>query len=313
MGPVYVMDATIQAYSGEGEERVEALEQERKVITEWLKVKCKKWAFQLEKGKETGYIHWQCRFSLHVKERPIGVGAQFKRLGLKSHITPTSKLAMNNVSYVVKTDTRILGPWESEEEKGEEPDDLKELAKQGLRPYQQDIIDYCKGGYLPRKIRIYYDPNGCMGKTTVRRYMSYNKVAKFVPPFTDSKDIGQWCMSTFDKANCKTYVIDIPRSWPKEKLSILMSSIESIKDGMLADPRHKGREQMISPPRIVIFTNYDPKLLVVHMSPDRPDVWQIDPVEHDAVHLPNLSKPAEDKPLIFPPGRGPERKIVEIP
>ena len=46
MNPVAVFDFTLKA-EGITREQVE----------KWLKLECKTWTFQLEKGEETGYLH----------------------------------------------------------------------------------------------------------------------------------------------------------------------------------------------------------------------------------------------------------------
>lgn len=73
------------------------------IIKNILKEYCKNYAFQLEKG-ETGYIHYQGRISLKIKSR---VGPPL----FNAHWTPTSNENKSNNFYVIKSDTRILGPW----------------------------------------------------------------------------------------------------------------------------------------------------------------------------------------------------------
>ena len=58
MNPVAVFDFTLKA-EGITREQVE----------KWLKLECKTWTFQLEKGEETGYLHWQGRCSYRNKKK----------------------------------------------------------------------------------------------------------------------------------------------------------------------------------------------------------------------------------------------------
>ena len=94
-----------------------------------LKEHCKKFVFQLEEG-ESGYKHYQGRVSLKVKAR------KGPKLNLTEHWSITSGENKDNDFYVMKSDTRIGGPWSDK--------DLY-IPRQSrniiLKKWQQEIAD----------------------------------------------------------------------------------------------------------------------------------------------------------------------------
>lgn len=79
----------------------------------FLQEHCKKWAFQLERGKKTGRYHFQGRFSLKEKTRLSGL----VKLLPGAHFSKTSNENRTNTFYVEKTDTRVDGPWKDTDKK----------------------------------------------------------------------------------------------------------------------------------------------------------------------------------------------------
>jgi len=75
-------------------------------IIESLSKHCKAFVFQLEKGEQTGYVHYQGRVSLNERARKANI------LALKdAKYSPTSREGSKNFDYVMKEDTRLEGPW----------------------------------------------------------------------------------------------------------------------------------------------------------------------------------------------------------
>ena len=77
------------------------------VLKNLLITHCKKWVFQLEKGEETGYEHYQGRFSLKIKKRLNECIKLFG--GLPWKLSATSSENSDNDFYVTKEDARIVG------------------------------------------------------------------------------------------------------------------------------------------------------------------------------------------------------------
>lgn len=230
--------------------------------------KCKKYAFQLEKGEQTDYMHYQCRISLHKKVRLSGLLKMFEKIG---HFSPTSNEGSKGTFYVMKDQTRVDGPWT---DKNYDPPrrQLKTVTKMlanGLYPWQQSLIDITKE-YDDRTIHIVIDHNGNTGKSSLCKMMWQLKIGQPIPPMQTAEDIVQFVKSL--PIN-KLYLIDMPRAMKKNKLYGLYSGIETIKNGMLYDKRYKGQFEYIDEPNIIVFTNSPPKMK--YLSHDRWNLWTV--------------------------------------
>lgn len=260
---VYVYDFTLQVNYASGEITCQIPFVD--VIIELNKI-CKKYTFQKERGEETGYLHYQGRFSLKKKIRKEQM---FKLQPWRNHChySVTSAANSKNNNYVLKEDTRVGGPWEGPNEITCIPNHVKNLT---LRCWQQRILDISQI-YSPRKINIVYDNKGNIGKSILSMYMRVHGFARLIPgTVQDAKDICQMvcCMPV-----SKCYIIDMPRALPKIKLNGMYAAIESIKNGHVYDLRYKYNEKIFNPPNVIVFTNElpDPAMLSI----DRWDVWEV--------------------------------------
>lgn len=235
------------------------------VFSELLDKHCKKWAFQVEKGAETGYEHIQGRISLKVKSRLPGVK---NWLGDKVHLSPTSKANADNMFYVLKEDTRIDGPWTSENyEKIYIPRQIRDIAK--LYPWQEDLKDLsCK--WDTRHIDYIFDPVGNHGKSIYTMYMGSYRHANIILFVNNFKDMLRMVM---DMPVRGCYIMDMPRAIGKEHLQQLYSAIECVKNGYAYDDRYKFKCRYFDCPNIQVFGNVMPDLAM--LSVDRWRIWTI--------------------------------------
>jgi len=225
----------------------------------------KKWAFQKESG-ESGYVHWQGRFSLKVKQRLPTVKRLFETD--KIHLSPTSAANSGNVFYVTKPDTRIEGPWtDADEAPAYIPWQIAEV--EALYPWQQAIVE-SRNVRDKRTINILYDPIGNIGKTMIKTYVGCHKLGRTVPFRNDYRDIMRMVMDT---TAVSLYIIDVPRAIKKEKLGEFFSGIESLKDGYAYDDRYKFKERFFDSPTIWIFMNKIPDR--EYLSGDRWKIWTV--------------------------------------
>lgn len=233
---------------------------------------CKLWAFQVEKGEETGYIHFQGRFSLKNKARLnslVKTFSEFKGI----HFSPTSnnvagkKSKDTTFNYVVKVDTRIEGPWTDRDCMDEVPEDLK--VQLDFYPFQQSLWDMA-GEFDGRALDNIIDPIGAQGKTYIIRWMDHMGRALELPFSETYRDIGRaaYCLPT-----AKAYLFDLPRAIPKNKLNFFYAGLETLKNGKAWDDRHKHRCKKFTPPRVFVFTNTVPN--PQYMSLDRWRFWII--------------------------------------
>ena len=102
---------------------------------------CKNWALQLEKGEETGFIHWQGRFSLRKKKTLSSLISFFKTKEPfnMACFSPTVTENRKSFNYVLKDETRIDGPWTDKDEIKYETKQLKIFKNLELYPYQEKL------------------------------------------------------------------------------------------------------------------------------------------------------------------------------
>lgn len=245
----------------------------------WLKSNCKKACFQLEQG-DTGYRHWQGRFSLMKKRNKSPLMNLFTSLDMKvpNYLEQTTTQNQKECFYVMKADTRINGPFkfgESNEEKMKEKYIPKQYRDIELRPWQKQVID-SMSDFNNRTINYIYDNKGNLGKSTVASIAALKYGGIKLPPLNDFKEImALLCNICFDRniRDPKIILLDLPRAMRKEHLFSMYSAIESIKDGMLYDTRYHYKEWWIDSPQIWVFSNKLPDL--DYLSIDRWTFWSV--------------------------------------
>lgn len=91
-------------------------------------MEAKHFIFQKEKGKNTGYLHWQVRFRLRVSTRVKTIKNKGKRAGCWPSVTTnvtTDIYEKKDFSYVMKQDeTFVEGPYTDRED-----DSVEETTK----------------------------------------------------------------------------------------------------------------------------------------------------------------------------------------
>lgn len=227
---------------------------------------CKKWAFQKEKGNETGYIHYQCRISLKVKERMTPVINRYR--DLSAHVTRTASVNTTNAFYVLKDDTRIEGPWKDDDPNI--PKQYKNIPNGGWYKWQQNVIDEIATEPDTRTINTIVDSEGAHGKSYISNYLACRGIARKLPPLNDYRDLMRMVMDTPDS---RCYFIDIPRALDKSKLKNFYGAIEDIKNGYAFDDRYRFQEKYFDTPHIFVFTNCEPDYNL--LTKDRWKRWTI--------------------------------------
>lgn len=233
------------------------------VVRNLLKSYCKKWDFQQEQCPTTQKLHFQGRFKLKVKERAAGVRKKF----FGWHITITSEENIGNVYYVTKEDTRVAGPWSSDDVERFIPRQIREIER--LKPWQQSIIDDANV-WDTRHINVIVDLTGNIGKTTLCSYAGVHGIGRKIPYSNDFRDIMRMVMDT---PTSRLYLFDMPRALKKDQLYQFFAGVEEIKNGYAFDDRYKFREKWFDCPNIWIFTNVVPDIAL--LSRDRWRLWHI--------------------------------------
>lgn len=297
-------------------------------LKEFLPTIAKKWVFQLECG-DTGYLHYQMRFSL-IKRRTLNPLLNLFESGIghrPSHVRPTTvseceKFRMKGeASYVMKADTRVEGPWkDSDPEKPFVPKHLSDLMKT-LYPYQRSILDISKVSDH-RHVNVVYSPEGNQGRSTLADLAELYHGYLDIPPLNDAKDIMQLLCNICMDAKIrdpKVIFFDLPRCMNQEKLHGMYNAIEQVKKGKLYDIRNHLRRWRIESPVVWVMTNTLPNFSWLSM--DRWKLWIIDsdyqlvsmPIPNHQVEITpsfNDLSPRPDNPVKRPRGR--PRKTVNL-
>lgn len=233
----------------------------------------KRWCFQIEKGKKTGFMHYQVRLSLKVKQRFSSLLKNLPFVGRWSRTSNPTYYAGNEF-YVQKEETRIEGPFTDREYQQHKLTKqlkifMKEM-KETPRVLHEDIIKECQI-YDPRKINFIYDTMGDSGKSILAEYLEYINVAEEIPPYRMMDDIFQWVATRPIK---KAYLVDMPRAMKKKNLADFYSGIEIVKNGVAFDKRYKGTKIRFDRPRIFIFANEKPNFKF--LTKDKWVIWEVE-------------------------------------
>lgn len=225
------------------------------------------YVFQLELTGEENY-HFQGRINLKKKKRT----REFENL-IKDNFgddifyfvnaSPTN-VHCTTFSYVMKPETRILGPWANRplflgrsilQEK-----DLKPWHRrfiQMLEDYDDDPIEY-------RKLINITDTRGGQGKSSLVRYLQHY-YANDVSYVDIWGTLAQISNSVSNEGARKMYLIDLPKSFNSsstklsgDKVEQLASLLERIKDGGPIKGTMRGGCQtlLFDPPITVLFSNW---------------------------------------------------------
>lgn len=268
--PVAVYDFRISA---------EGLESGRlKVVLRQL---AKSWIFQLEKGKEKGYLHYQGRLSLIKKARKMEVKTlwenTFDDVDFPNYFEPTvgAPKTFDYNCYGAKADTRVEGPWSDKDpEPAYVPRQYRDKLDK-LYPFQQVIFDSAKN-YEDRMINMIYCESGNKGKSTIAALCELFGKGIDLPPVNDADKLIQACCDICiakDVRDPSPIFVDLPRAMNKDRLYGIYTAVEQIKKGKLYDLRYTYKEWWIESPQVWVFSNIEPDLTL--LSRDRWKVWTI--------------------------------------
>lgn len=258
--------------------RVNAVGLDESLIRESLKKISKHWVFQEEKG-DTGYLHYQGRFSLVKKRRKPELLRLWTELQLfepiPNYLEPTTlgEAKSKSFSYVLKEDTRSRGPWADKDEAAEKyiPRQFRDLIGK-LYPWQQVVFDSARA-FDSRTINLIYCKEGNQGKSTIAALCELYGNGIDLPPVNDAEKLIQSCCDICHAKGLRDpspIFVDLPRAMDKSRLNGIYTAIEQIKKGKLYDLRYSYKEWWIDSPAIWVFTNIEPDLKMLSL-----DRWKI--------------------------------------
>lgn len=277
VNPVRRMDITIslrfspKSMQGQDSKSTENIIE---LVKEFFEEHATKWVFQLEDTKDNK--HLQCRIVVKDRQR---TGTLFNKLADHLivppkwiHVTPSSN-SLTDFSYVMKTESRLSGPYGNMDMKAMQVEDL--LADLPMEPWQEFIANewldasgkevYNKSR---RSILFCIDTIGGSGKSVLVKhlYLTRSK-STLVLPVTGTP--AQMISSLIDAGPRSNYILDFPRARNRDKdwVSDMLFVIENLQNGMLMSCFYgKYKTMVFARPQIVVFTNWKlPEL----MSKDR--------------------------------------------
>lgn len=235
-----------------------------KLLKAALKLKCKRWVFQLEKGDETGYLHYQGRMSLKEAKTMSAI----KKIDVfkNAHLSIESGSEDHGEFYCTKEETRVKGPW-SDKDKEIDPRVLDQWKIDHPTRVQDNIMKILKE-QNDRQIAFVYDTQGGAGKTTIMANLEVRNYALSIPPhLTTPEGIGQFVCSAWNEIKehpdfgRKILYLDIPRAMKTaSKWADFFTCLERMKDGFLEDGRFRATRVRVVKPTIIVFANTWPPL-----------------------------------------------------
>lgn len=240
-------------------------------VKELLNEHCKSWTFQLEKGSETGRLHFQGRVSFKTKTR----NPWCELNGYSFRWSPTCDTNKDSTFYVMKDETRIDGPW-TDKDPSQYISSQYRNKLDTLRPFQKTIWDMCQK-FDERKINYVYCAEGNKGKSIIAHLCRLHLGGLVMPPINDGDRL-MYTAHNMMVAKNKTrksipVFFDLPRAMNKERLYGLYSAIEVIKSGYLFDTRNHYKDYDVDSPNVWVFSNDEPDLSC--LSKDRWVLWTI--------------------------------------
>lgn len=241
--------------------KVENIISKRELRILKLKSDVKKYTIAKETG-EGGYEHWQARFDSSdpdLFERWTGIEPG---LHLEPASTECDDYERKGGRYWSSSDTVEIRQCRFGEPRGWQKELIAEIKKQSVR-----------------EIDVILDPDGNKGKSWLSIHLWEQKQAMVVPRYScTSEKLSAYICSAHDGE--PIVIIDIPRSNKPKK--DLYETMEEVKDGLVFDPRYRGRCKNIRGCKVVVFTNE--KLDLKALSSDR---WILHGVTPDGEHLTN--------------------------
>lgn len=258
-------------------------------IKDIIRPHCKAWAFQLEQGEKTGYLHYQCRFSLHSRKRKSQATRffcnLFDQLVAGINVSPTAKENSKNFFYVTKEETRVAGPWTDKDPSEHIPSHL--LDHKPWYPWQKTMLDEWNKPPDHRQINIIVNKPGGVGFSWFCNYWAVRQEIGLITLQTEAKHIlrSVYCLDKAKKSR-KVYVVDLPRAVRlggtgfrrdanREKFAQMFTAIEQFKGGYTEEDRYKTDPRFIEIPHVWVSMNGLPP--VEDLMPDRWRIWKIVP------------------------------------
>lgn len=236
-----------------------------------------KWVFQLERGEQSGSLHFQGRFHLKTKKRKQTLIAEWSAsnpfLGRASFSLTHD---VGSFRYVMKEETRVSGPYSNQFRKYAWMTQIWENP----RPFQRDLTERLP--FDRRRIHFVHNPDGGAGKTM----WSLTQLAAsaqcwpgatltvYMPEWQTYKDLRRGVHGQLKKMDPERYVdgvqmlIDLPRIKPAPNaLAQIIGTLELLKNGWIEEDRYSNTYIQLDTTKVIVFHNWQ--------LPDYPEFWDL--------------------------------------
>lgn len=208
--------------------------------------------FQLERGEESGSLHYQVGIIHTEPIRFSTIQNVFKDIQPRYIKKYTKK---GTLHYCSKRETRVKGPWTNIKKLKFLPTLDDPLEGNKLFDWQEELVEILKGKPDKRKVYWYYDSIGNTGKSSFIKW--------YCMKHEDATLIGRTLKDTVfvigdrmdNSIDTKVIFYDIPRNAGNRMNYEL---IEQLKIGHVFSGKYESRTLMFNCPHIVIFSNYPP-------------------------------------------------------
>lgn len=230
-------------------------------IRSWVETHCKNAVWQLERGDESGYIHYQMTINLKVKNRLSWLTSHFSKIAHCEWVKSHDKA----YEYSQKCETRIAGPYYYPAPLTSVKDPLE---GKDYRPWQQNIINIISDEPDERTIHWFWEHVGNIGKTSFCKHLVITRDATYV--LGKKADI-YYAINN----NIKLLLIDIPRTI-EGKIDYLYEILECVKNGMIFSGKYESKTKVFNAPHVIVFANFPPNIEM--LSKDRWNIHNLNPI-----------------------------------
>jgi len=240
-----------------------------------------RWTFQEEKGKQTGYLHWQGRLAggRKCRHRLPDWSKLFKALGATGSVKCSETSTVNRLKipfYCMKEDTRVSGPYRDAVTEWHPPSWVENAER--MYPYQQQILDAC--GYDRDGVNVIYNEKGLDGKTETLGILEVKGKRVYELNPTERPDRMIYTLAQELHAASDRFpdivATDLPKSMDPKAAWAVMIAMEQLTRQKIKDTRHTVLVVKFACPSRWIFTNRDPVCYRDKMSEGRWRLWRLE-------------------------------------
>nr|QXP07580.1 MAG: replication associated protein [Arizlama virus] len=205
----------------------------------------KEFIFQLEKG-EGGYLHFQGTFTLKTKHRMNEVK---NLLGDSTVHLEGTKNWFASKKYCSKPEGRVVGPYSNLVRP------LEPKIKGDLLPWQKELVAFIDRKPDDRTIRVYYDPVGRTGKSSIGIHLSRIRKDVLYIPSGRYDGVKECVIRAVATGRIRAVIFGLPRQLTH---TIPWGLMEELKDGCALNTRYEGLLAHFDPVHVIVMTNWLP-------------------------------------------------------